>query len=268
MPKFNVNSKMGLILKIVFILFYSIFFLVILLTSCGVISIKSLTSGGGDNSSSESASHAETTTPADGTAELSAPEMALELLKEGNLRYMENKLEEADNGKKKRKELYDEQQPFAIIIGCSDSRVPPEIVFDQGLGDLFVVRVAGNVVDEDVLASVEYAVEHLEVPLIVVLGHERCGAVQAAYEAITDNEVLPGSLGSLVEEIRPAVDVAIEESVDVKQTIIEKAVRENVYNVIDELEMSPIIAKKLEDDELVIQGAKYYLETGEVDWLD
>src|SRR5437773_6396301 len=107
---------------------------------------------------------------------------------------------------KRRAELTKSQHPFAIIVSCSDSRVPPEIVFDQGLGDLFVLRVAGNVIDDHSLGSIEYAVDHLAVRLIVVLGHQRCGAVKAAKETIDDNGKAPGHIESLVTAIRPAVD--------------------------------------------------------------
>ena len=113
-----------------------------------------------------------------------SPEAALERLKAGNARFVTDKAEKRVSDAKMRAELAKGQHPFAIILACADSRVPPEFLFDQGLGDLFVVRVAGNVTGEEVLGSIEYAVAHLHVPLVVVLGHEKCGAVKAALDQV------------------------------------------------------------------------------------
>jgi carbonic anhydrase len=138
--------------------------------------------------------------------------------------------------------------------------VPPEIVFDQGLGDLFVVRTAGHVVDRMVLASLEYAVEHLKVPLIVVLGHTRCGAVAAAVEGGEH----PGHLGHLVEAIRPAV----EKAEDDPAYVLDRAVRENVVRVVAELEAStPVLAHLVQGETRSIVGAVYTLETGRVEFV-
>jgi carbonic anhydrase len=138
--------------------------------------------------------------------------------------------------------------------------VPPEIVFDQGLGDLFVVRTAGHVVDHIVLASLEYAVEHLKVPLIVVLGHTRCGAVAAAVEGGEH----PGHLGHLVEAIRPAGE-AVEGR---PANVLDRAVQENVKHVVAELEASrPVLAHLVQEEVLSIVGAIYALETGRVEFL-
>ena len=130
-----------------------------------------------------------------------SPDQALARLMDGNRRYSQNKEQHPDETLARRMELQSSQHPFAVILSCSDSRVPPELIFDQGLGDLFVIRVAGNIVDDDGLGSIEYAVEHLGTKLIVVLGHEKCGAVSAAVAS----ETAPGHLTALFAAIRPSV---------------------------------------------------------------
>src|SRR5213595_1302178 len=164
----------------------------------------------------------------------------------------------ADQAAKRRAELTKSQHPFAIIVSCSDSRVPPEIVFDQGLGDLFVLRVAGNVIDDDSLGSIEYAVDHLAVRLIVVLGHQRCGAVKAAKETIAANGKAPGHIESLVTAIRPAVEATVKGD-------LEATVRANVKNVVQALRSSvPVLKAKVDSGELKVVGAYYSLDTGSV----
>jgi carbonic anhydrase len=135
-----------------------------------------------------------------------APADAISKLKEGNGRYAGGNLQHPGQTTERRAELANSQYPFAAIVSCSDSRVPPEIVFDQGLGDLFVVRVAGNVIDDHGLGSIEYSVDHLGVRLIVVLGHQSCGAVKAARETIAARSKAPGHIQSLVAAIQPAVE--------------------------------------------------------------
>ncbi|HEY4484757.1 MAG TPA: carbonic anhydrase, partial [Nitrospiria bacterium] len=124
------------------------------------------------------------------------PDKALTMLMEGNARYVEGKMLHPNQAADRMGELAKGQHPFAVILGCADSRVPPEIVFDQGLGDLFVLRVAGNIADDAVIGSIEYAVEHLGTTLVFVLGHERCGAVSAAVEVVTKGAKVPGHIGS------------------------------------------------------------------------
>src|SRR3954447_12993305 len=131
-------------------------------------------------------------------------DQALAKLIEGNRRYAQNKEQHPDETMARRKELENEQHPFAVILSCADSRVPPELIFDQGLGDLFVIRVAGNIADGAVLGSIEYAVEHLGTKLILVLGHENCGAVSAAVAG----ENASGHLSAFVSAIRPSVVAA------------------------------------------------------------
>jgi carbonic anhydrase len=129
---------------------------------------------------------------------------ALKALKAGNARFVSGQVSDIDTSAKNRKTLSEGQEPFAVIVGCSNSRVPPELLFDQGLGDVFVVRVAGNVVDPVVLGSVEYGVEHLHSPLVVVMGHQGCGAVSAA---IAGGEQ-PGDIGAVLALIQPSVQQA------------------------------------------------------------
>src|SRR6266404_1326854 len=168
----------------------------------------------------------------------------------------------ADQAAKRRAELTKSQHPFAIIVSCSDSRVPPEIVFDQGLGDLFVVRVAGNVIDDHSLGSVEYAVDHLVVRLIVVLGHQRCGAVKAAKETIAAKTKAPAHIQSLVTAIQPAVEATVKGD-------LEATVEANVQNVTQALRSSvPILKPKVDSGELKVVGAYYSLDTGSVAFTD
>ena len=163
---------------------------------------------------------------------------------------------------KRREELAKSQHPFAVVLGCADSRVPPEIVFDQGLGDLFVLRVAGNVIDDHSLGSIEYAVDHLAVRLLVVLGHQRCGAVKAAKETIAAKGKAPAHIQSLVTAIQPAVEATAKGD-------LEATVRENVKNVVQALRSSaPVLKAKVDSGELNVVGAYYSLETGSVAFLD
>lgn len=168
----------------------------------------------------------------------------------------------ADRAAKRRAELAKSQHPFAIIVSCSDSRVPPEIVFDQGLGDLFVCRVAGNVIDDHSLGSIEYAVDHLAVRLIVVLGHQSCGAVKAAKETIAAKSKAPGHIESLVEAIQPAVEATAKDD-------LETTVKANVKNVVQALRSSaPILKSKVDSGDVRVIGGYYSLDTGAVAFLD
>jgi carbonic anhydrase len=162
----------------------------------------------------------------------------------------------------RRTELATSQHPFAIIVSCSDSRVPPEIVFDQGLGDLFVLRVAGNVINDESLGSIEYAVDHLAVRLILVLGHQRCGAVQAAKETIAAKGKAAGHIESLVTAIQPAVEVTAKGDLDA-------TIKANVKHVVDALRSStPILKAKVDSSDVQVIGGYYSLDTGAVTFLD
>lgn len=181
-------------------------------------------------------------------------------LRQGNERFAAKHFTRPHQTAERQHELATGQQPEAAILTCADSRVPPEIVFDQGLGDLFDVRVAGNVARDPEIASLEYAVEHLHCPVIVVMGHEKCGAVTAAAEAGTP----AGHLSALVDAIKPAI-LAAEKMPGDK---IENAVRINVQNVVKELrESKPILAETSAAGHVKIVGAVYSLDTGKVDWL-
>ncbi len=184
-------------------------------------------------------------------------EASRQKLLDGNKRYVGAKLSHPNQTAERRAEVAKGQHPFAAIVSCSDSRVPPEVVFDQGMGDLFVIRLAGNVLDDAALGSLEYAVEHLGVKYILVLGHERCGAVDATVKA---GEV-PGHIGSLVKAIKPAVEKVRNDPGD----LLDNAVRANVVMVVQQLKSSaPILEEAVKKNELKIEGARYDLDDGVV----
>ena len=186
-----------------------------------------------------------------------AVQTPLDVLKEGNRRFVEGRMLHDHQDMQRLVEVAKGQHPIAIIVGCSDSRVTPEIIFDQGLGDLFVVRVAGNVVDDHALGSIEYAAEHLHTSLIVVLGHDRCGAVQAAISG----DDAPGHIQSIVESIRPAVDAAKSEPGD----LLDNAIDQNVRRVVKQLQTSqPILQPQIQAGQLQVVGARYLLDSGAV----
>jgi carbonic anhydrase len=187
---------------------------------------------------------------------------ALEALKEGNARFVTGQVSEIDTSVKNRKSLAAGQEPFAVIVGCSDSRVPPELLFDQGLGDIFVVRVAGNVVDPVVLGSVEYAVDHLHSPLVVVMGHQGCGAISAA----VDGGEQPGDIGSIIALIQPSVQQAKALGLT-GDAEIEKVTELNVQSSVDAVNASPVIAHLKQEGKLKVVGAEYQLVSGVVKWL-
>ncbi len=196
---------------------------------------------------------------------------ALERLREGNRRFAANESQHSIGNEARRRELVDGQEPFAVILGCSDSRVPAEIVFDQGIGDLFVVRVAGNVVQPSLIGSVEFACSKFGTRLVVVLGHSRCGAIQATLEALrSPQQAVSENIGAIAEFIRPSVESVLASDQDADaDDIVEKAVRANVRASAERLRhASDIIAELERDDGLVIVGAEYSLETGLVDFFD
>lgn len=187
---------------------------------------------------------------------------ALARLKEGNKRFVTDKLEHPNQTGKTREKLATSQRPFAIILGCADSRTSPEVVFDQGLGDLFVHRVAGNVLNDETLGSIEYGVEHLGAQVIVVLAHERCGAVKAARDTIAAKATAPGHIQSLVKAIEPAV--ATTATADAETTA-----RANALNVAKALrEAEPFLKERVAAGKLTIVGAHYDLDTGKVEFLE
>lgn len=185
---------------------------------------------------------------------------AMQLLKEGNERFRSAGLQSKDVSSQRRQELLSKgQKPFAVILSCSDSRVPPEVIFDQALGDIFIIRVAGNVVSPIELGSIEYGTEHLHVPLLVIMGHDNCGAVKAT----VDGGEAPGCIGAIVEMIKPSVDkarAAGATGVD----LYEKACDENIRAMLSIVEQSPIIQEMVEHGHVKIVLAKYLQNSGEV----
>ena len=165
----------------------------------------------------------------------------------------------------RRQALIERQSPFAVILSCSDSRVPAEIVFDQGLGDLFVVRVAGNVIAPSLVGSVEFAASTFGTPLVMVLGHTRCGAVAATLDAVRgDNPVASANIGDIVERIRPAVQEVLRPGVGRDQLLIQ-AIRANVRSSVRQLRAaSRVLEQLVTTGRLTVLGAEYALETGEV----
>jgi len=181
-------------------------------------------------------------------------------LKAGNRHHVAKKYLHPHQTAARQRELATGQHPHCALLTCADSRVAPEIVFDQGLGDVFDVRVAGNIAGVSETASLEYAAEHLHVPLIVVMGHSHCGAVSAAVEG----GEAPGKLPDLLAAIRPAVDQSAHEPGD----RVANAVRDNVVLVVQQLlAAKPVLAELAHEGKLRIVGAVYSLETGKVDWL-
>jgi len=198
------------------------------------------------------------------TTELTADE-ALALLKKGNAEFLTDAPCRRGDTREQRLEIAAGQRPFAVLVGCSDSRVSPELLFGRGLGELFIIRVAGNTVDVVGLGSVEYAVEHLGVPLVVVLGHERCGAVQAAVDVVESNATFPGRIGAMVDPVIPAVLAARGEPGD----LVANAVVANVRRVIGNLlEASQLLATGAKAGKIKVVGAVYDLEGGHVTFLD
>ena len=197
---------------------------------------------------------------------------ALERLRDGNRRFVSGMRRNATlTNQTRRSELAAGQEPFAIILGCSDSRVPAEIVFDQGLGDLFVIRVAGNIVASSQIGSVEFAAERFSTPLVVVLGHSRCGAVLATLEELMrPKENQSRNLRSIVDRVRPSVEalLATELRHDA-DALVRQAVRANVRLSANHLRQgSEVLEQLIEKEQLVVVGAEYSLETGIVDFFD
>jgi carbonic anhydrase len=196
---------------------------------------------------------------------------ALARLKEGNQRFVSGvRSLDALLSHTKRAELAAEQHPFAIVLGCSDSRVPAEIVFDQGLGDLFVIRVAGNIVAPSQVGSVEFAAARFGTSLVVVLGHTQCGAIVATLEELRDRSNRSPNLQSIVDRVRPSVQTLLAAGLPADGTdIVRQAVRANVRASADHLRHgSALLERLIRDGNLLVVGAEYSLETGEVDFFD
>ncbi len=198
--------------------------------------------------------------PVAGKAKTLTSVEALQRLLEGNARYVAGKAAHPDQTIERRASLTSGQTPFAIVLTCSDSRVAPELFFDQGLGDLFVIRNAGNVLDDHVIGSMEYAVEHLHAPLIIVVGHEKCGAVSATVSGAE----APGHIRSVVESIAPAFEKSKSQPGDK----VDNAVRANAQQTADILKQAePILKESKSAGHLSIVAARYDLGTGRVEIL-
>lgn len=199
-------------------------------------------------------------------------EEALTQLVEGNVRFVSDEhFSESYSYERQRMGIVGSQSPFAIILGCSDSRVPLEIVFDQGLGDLFVIRVAGNIAAHSQIGSMEYAVSQLDVRLVVVLGHTRCGAILASLnESIHHTVGLTSGLKSLISRIQPSVEAVIGQTNETSSDVlVDKIMKRNVEATVDTLRTkSPILTHYQRHKGLSIIGAQYSLETGRVEFYD
>jgi carbonic anhydrase len=197
---------------------------------------------------------------------------ALERLRDGNRRFVSGvRRSDTFTGHERRAELAAGQEPFAIILGCSDSRVPAEFVFDQGLGDLFVIRVAGNIVASSQVGSVEFAAEKFGTPLVVVLGHSRCGAVLTTLDELTrPSENQSRNMRSIVDRVRPSVEALLATELrNDPDALVGQAVRANVRVAADHLRHgSELLEQRILKHGLLVVGAEYCLETGVVDFFD
>ncbi len=183
---------------------------------------------------------------------------ALTRLLEGNQRYAANKSLDVNESVARRTEVAQGQDPFATIFSCVDSRVPPELIFDRGLGDLFVIRTAGHVIDRAVLGSLEFGVAELQIPLLMVLGHDKCGAVKATIELIERNTTAEANIGWLVEGIRPALEQVKGQAGDE----LDNTVKANIELTVKHLRDSELLAHAIAQGKLKIIGAYYDLHTG------
>jgi carbonic anhydrase len=192
-----------------------------------------------------------------------SPDAALDRLKKGNVRYVDGVAKRHDF-KHEREALTKGQNPFAGILSCADSRISPEYAFDAGRGDLFVCRVAGNFANDDVVASFEYAIAVLNTPLLMVLGHQSCGAVDAAIKSIKDGTTLPGHLPALVTALSPAVKATL----NLPGNALDNATKQNVILNVEKLKhATPIVDKAVAENKVRVVGAIYKLDTGQVEIL-
>lgn len=195
-----------------------------------------------------------------GQGQIPSCDEALTKLMDGNKRFVDAKLAHPHQGVEQRVTLGNGQSPFAAVLACADSRVPPEVLFDQGLGDLFVVRVAGNILNDQLLGSLEYAVAHLDTPLIMVMGHTSCGAIGA----VANGAKLEGHMASLIPAIKPSVDKVRGMEGD----LTDNAAREIAKMTAEKLRTSdPILAPLVADGKLKVVAAFYELESGSIELL-
>ncbi len=209
--------------------------------------------------------HAEEVDPPPASYQVRTPEEALKKLLNGNKRYVAN--QQATHPRRsggRRRTVAPRQTPFAAVLGCADSRVPPEILFDQGIGDLFVIRVAGHVIDTATLGSIEYAVAGLEVPLILVLGHENCGAVKAAVSMLEDRHSVPEYFKPIAEKIRPAVNMSHGKA----GNLLDNTIQAHIQLTVKELQkVGSVLHRSIEQKFVKVIGAEYDLQRGKVFWV-
>ncbi|MEV6008251.1 carbonic anhydrase [Streptomyces sp. NPDC051976] len=183
---------------------------------------------------------------------------------EGNKRWVSGELQHPDRDPERREFVAQEQEPFGSVLACIDSRVPPELIFDTGLGDLYVMRTGGEAIEPVVTGSVEYGPMTSGTPLVVVLGHQRCGAVEAAYKSLRDDKPLPGNLQAIVKALRPAYEQAVKEGgTDPVDTMARAQVKLTAADLRSNADLAPLVAKGA----LAVVGAYYSLDTGKVEVL-
>jgi carbonic anhydrase len=226
----------------------------------GGLVVAGIATACGSSGTSSAGSSTTTAQPADNA------DQALKRLQAGNRRFVEGRLGHPRRDDVRRAELAEHQTPFAVILGCADSRVPPEILFDEGIGDLFPVRVAGNTAADDiVVGSIEYAAAVLGSVLVVVLGHEGCGAVKATIDLVTKGRRPPGHIPAVLEPIVPSVDAVKGQPAD---EVLDAATRENVRRTTALLQSSePVLAGLVKSGKLGVVGAEYVLKTGAVQFI-
>lgn len=196
---------------------------------------------------------------------------ALERLIEGNRRFVAGEPQQSTDTRALRDNLTEGQEPFAVILGCSDSRVPVEMVFDQSLGDLFVIRVAGNIATPSQIGSIEFAVSEFGTPLVVVLGHTRCGAVKATLQQLQQGGDAPSAnLAAIVKRVQPSVEPLLDSELrDNPEELVHAGVRANVRASTEQLRTdSEILETRMHAGQLRVVGAEYQLETGEVEFFE
>jgi carbonic anhydrase len=217
---------------------------------------------GGHGASGTAAAAAATAEGHAAEAVAMTPDKALEALIAGNERFVAMKLTHPDTSVARRTEIANGQHPFACIIGCIDSRVPPEVVFDQGLGDLLTSRVGAAIGDDSIIGSTEFGVEEFHIPLVMVLGHERCGAVKATLDAVkAGKSTTAGQIGAVVGPIIPAVKEVLGKGGDE----LDNAVRAVVKHTVASLKASPVLSELVHQSKVKIVGARYDLDTGKVE---
>ncbi|WP_419184748.1 carbonic anhydrase [Botrimarina mediterranea] len=198
--------------------------------------------------------------------EILTAQQAIAELEQGNRRCVDGKSAHGHDAGRWRERFLVKQKPFAIVLGCSDSRVAPELLFDQGFGDLFVIRVAGNIVDDDVVGSIQYAVEHLDNKLIVVLGHQNCGAVTAALSSPDQARSEPQELSRLLDRIRLAIALVDREHESTQR--LAEAVEANARASVKQLRNVPSIAKAIKEKGVEVVGAVYHIDSGKTTFLN